>query len=167
MDWDGGPVILPFLPYIAPAVASAAAATVATYAAYKTLRDQSGWKNQQRRDREANEELDKAQLNVQNGIKENFPDLDNYDPNDGPKFRRDTKFSAAAFLGLYLLGDDSSFLRQLIILSLEAKEEKANKSEDSSEGDNGFNESTLSDSKDDNDVNTENLWTDENMELWQ
>ncbi len=174
VDWDGRmPFLLPVAPYVVSAVVSAVAAVGVVYAAYEgynTLRDQSGCKNQQRRDRKAKDELDRAQLNVQNSIKENFPDPDNYDPNDGPEFRRGTKFSAAAFLGLYLLGDDSSFLRQFIILLLEAKEEKkeiVNESENSSEGDNSSNESALSDSKDDNDVNIENLWTDENMELWQ
>ena len=58
-------------------------------------------------DRKGKEALDKAQLNVQNSFKENFPDPDNFDPNDGPKFRNGT--NGALILGmLALIGNCSN-----------------------------------------------------------
>ena len=79
-------------------------------------------------DRKGKEALDKAQLNVQNSFKENFPDPDNFDPNDGPKFRRGGNGAKVAFLVLYLLGDNYESIRKYLSKKLDL-ENNSNKSE--------------------------------------
>ena len=73
-----------------------AAATVGSLAIYKLSRHESskyspGWKHQEGEDKKKKSDLDKAQLNVQNSINNNFPDPDNYDPNGNPEFRKQGK----------------------------------------------------------------------------
>ena len=66
--------------------------------------------------------------NVQNSFKENFPDPDNFDPNDGPKFRRGGNGAKVAFLVLYLLGDNHESKRKYLSKKLDL-ENNTNKSE--------------------------------------
>ena len=93
-------------------VAYATGAAVTLYAAQKLTKYEAskynpGWDYQRQNDRKGKEALDKAQLNVQNSFKENFPDPDNFDPNDGPKFRNGT--NGALILGmLALIGNCSN-----------------------------------------------------------
>ena len=151
VDWDGRmPFLLPVAPYVVSAVVSAVAAVGVVYAAYEgynTLRDQSGWKNQQRRDRKAKEELDRAQLNVQNSIKENFPDPDNYDPNDGPEFRNNKK-GLGLLLGILAFIESNSPLIKGM-LSLESNDSESESDSGEVEGDTNGSDSSLDNSNDD------------------
>ncbi|MEZ3418007.1 MAG: hypothetical protein K1V99_01380 [Bacteroidales bacterium] len=151
VDWDGRmPFLLPVAPYVVSAVVSAVAAVSVVYAAYEgynTLRDQSGWKNQQRRDRKAKEELDRAQLNVQNSIKENFPDPDNYDPNDGPEFRNNKK-GLGLLLGILAFIESNSPLIKGM-LSLESNDSESESDSGEVEGDTNGSDSSLDNSNDD------------------
>ena len=99
------------------AYGAGAAATM--YAAQKLTKYESskynpGWDYQRQNDRKGKEALDKAQLNVQNSFKENFPDPDNFDPNDGPKFRRGGNGAKIALGLLYLLGENHKSIRKYL-----------------------------------------------------
>ena len=85
-----------------------AAATVGSLAIYKLSRHESskyspGWEHQEGEDKKKKSDLDKAQLNVQNSINNNFPDPDNYDPNGNPEFRKQGKNSRKALMLLLAL----------------------------------------------------------------
>ena len=133
VDNDGRfPFVLPVLPYIAAAI-GATAVTTATYVAYKHLSstDLSGWKNQQRKDRKAKEDFDRAQLNVQNSIEQNYPDPDNFDPNNGPEFRGGSDSKRTFLLFLCLLGDENSPVRQFMINLISKAKDTSNQTYDS------------------------------------
>ena len=114
-------------------VAYATGAAVTLYAAQKLTKYEAskynpGWDYQRENDRKGKEAQDKAQLNVQNSFKENFPDPGNFDPNDGPKFRRGGNGAKVAFLVLYLLGDNHESIRKYLSKKLDL-ENNSNKSE--------------------------------------
>lgn len=73
-----------------------------------------GWGNQQRGDRAGKEALDRSQANVQKSINDNFPDPDDYDPNNTPKFRKGKKgaliLAALTYAGASLVFDENSRL---------------------------------------------------------
>ena len=106
------------VPAIVEATGFVVTVTATAYAAHKLSKLESskynpGWKHQERQYKKAKEELDKAQLNVQNSIKENYPDLDNFDSNDGSNFRSENKLITATLLILLLKencsGDKSKY----------------------------------------------------------
>lgn len=47
-----------------------------------------GWDYQRRKDRDRKDALDRAQANVQKSIQDNFPDPDDFDPNNTPRIRK-------------------------------------------------------------------------------
>ncbi|MCM1502160.1 MAG: RHS repeat-associated core domain-containing protein [Bacteroidales bacterium] len=109
--------VLPALPYLEVVVTAAVAAYTAHKLTQNQASDLSGWKDQQRKDREARDKLNKEQLNVQDAIEKYFPDPDNYDPNDGPNFRnKDNKFRAALFTFLALTQSNSFIIEGLLLL---------------------------------------------------
>lgn len=132
LDPDGRFVFaLPLLPYAVAAVAATATVAFGAHMAHKTSRDLSGWKHQQRQDRKAKQELDQAQANVQKSINENFPDPDNYDPNDGPNFRNDKHKGLQMFLGVLVLINENSPIIEGIMSSKKSDSTDNTPSDDS------------------------------------
>ncbi len=110
--------VLPALPYLEVVVTAAVAAYTAHKLTQNQASDLSGWKDQQRKDREARDKLNKAQLNVQDAIEKYFPDPDNYDPNDGPNFRNDKYKKTILFLGiLNLIAENSPIIEALLLIA--------------------------------------------------
>ena len=121
VDPDGkSPAALPLLPIVLKAAVVAGGLTLTIWAAgkfggsYSNSKYNPGYEHQKEEGRRNKRALDQAQLNVQNSINNNFPDPDQYDPNDGPEMKRGSTFTKAAFLSLMLIGENHIFLEELI-----------------------------------------------------
>ena len=146
-----------------------AAATVGSLAIYKLSRHESskyspGWKHQEGEDKKKKSALDKAQLNVQNSINNNFPDPDNYDPNGNPEFRDGSKKDITFYLILYLLGSNYDFLKSL--LKDNSAEAETN---DGEQNKNNEDNNTESEEETEDNQNTMNIFMDllSDQYLWE
>lgn len=104
----------------------------------------------------AKDKLDRAQLNVQNSINENFPDPDNYEPNDGPKFRNNEEKGLILILGILgVIEPNSPIIKGLLLLN---ETQDKNDSQSQAEGaasDEDLTDKTL-DSQNNEKMNDEN-----------
>ena len=146
-----------------------AATTVGSLAIYKLSRHESskyspGWKHQEGEDKKKKSDLDKAQLNVQNSINNNFPDPDNYDPNGNPEFRSGSKKSIMFYLTLYLFGTNYDFLKSL--LKDNSAEAETN---DGEQNKNNEDNNTESEEETEDNQNTMNIFMDllSDQYLWE
>ena len=150
-----------------------AAATVGSLAIYKLSRHESskyspGWKHQEGEDKKKKSALDKAQLNVQNSINNNFPDPDNYDPNGNPEFRDGSKKGITFYLILYLLGSNYDFLKSLLKDNSAETETNDGEQNKNNEDNNTESEEETEEETEDN-QNTMNIFMDllSDQYLWE